>query len=381
MTSRPAPITRLPDSAGGSGRARWWAVAIVAVVLLGVGIAAQLMSRQPSTIPGHPDNSRGNGAMAVTRILAAHGVDVRVSVRTDATLEQASETIAIVDPGRLTPEQFERITGLGTDLVLLDAGGLAEDPSAATSGLVRAGHAAAGTVAADCSDPDAVAAGSIAAGGPVFTGPDGAMECFPVANAGGALMVRWQQDGRSITVIPREVALNRSLAEAGNAALALRVLGTGSELTWMVASTDDPTGESAAPADPLTLLWTAAGILALALAWWQIPRFGRLAVEPLPVTVPASETVSGRGALYRRHRDVPHAARALRAGATGRMADRIGLAPGAGRAEVAGRIGALTGRPPAAIAAVLYGPPPTDAAGLSTLAHALDILESEVHHR
>ncbi len=360
-----------------NGRARQrWAVGIVAVLLVGVAVAGAFAAGRPSNLPAHPDNPRPQGAMALTRLLEEHGVRVTLSQRTSSTVESPPDVLAIVDPGLLSDEQFAELAALGTDLVLLDAAG--GRPGTATEGLESTGHAARSPVAAECSFEHARAAGEITAAGPTFTGPPGAQVCFPAGEDGG-LVAHWREGGRSITVIPREVALNGGLAETGNAALALRVLGAGEELTWMLASADDTSGVAAD--EPLTLLWTAAAILAVALAWWQIPRFGRLAVEPLPVTVPAAETVLARGALYRRHRDVPHAARALRLGALRRIGERLRLPASASREEVLAAIAASTGRPAAALAEVFYGEPPTDTRTLSALAHALDTTESEVHRR
>ena len=49
-------------------------------------------------------------------------------------------------------------------------------------------------------------------------------------------------------------------------------------------------------------------------------------VEPLPVVVKAIETTQARGRLYRKARDRPHAAEALRQATRTRAATRLGLA-------------------------------------------------------
>src|SRR5690606_41722785 len=53
-------------------------------------------------------------------------------------------------------------------------------------------------------------------------------------------------------------------------------------------------------------------VVVVLLAWWQGRRLGPLVTEPLPVVVRASETVEGRGRLYRSRRARDRAAEALR---------------------------------------------------------------------
>jgi len=119
-------------------------------------------------------------------------------------------------------------------------------------------------------------------------------------------------------------------------------------------------------------------VLTGVLAWWRARRLGRLVTEPLPVTVRASETTLGRGRLYRRARSRGHAAAALRAGAASRMALRVGLPRSAGATAVIDGVAGATHRTTADVAALIYGPPPSDDANLLRLAGQLDKLESEV---
>ncbi len=80
-------------------------------------------------------------------------------------------------------------------------------------------------------------------------------------------------------------------------------------------------------------LWLAVVLLA---ALWNGRRIGPLVAENLPVVVRASETVEGRGRLYRSRRARDRAADALRTAALQRLLPRLGLgvdtAPGGGRA-------------------------------------------------
>src|SRR5665647_2284492 len=111
--------------------------------------------------------------------------------------------------------------------------------------------------------------------------------------------------------------------------------------------------------------------------WWCWPSPSGVAAGS--VTVRAAETTLGRGRLYRRARSRGHAGAALRAGTARRAAARVGLPRSAGATDVIDALARATGRPIEQVAGLLYGPPPTDDAGLLQLARQLDELESEVH--
>jgi hypothetical protein len=113
-------------------------------------------------------------------------------------------------------------------------------------------------------------------------------------------------------------------------------------------------------------------------------------VEPLPVVVRAAEAVEGRSRLYQRAQARDRAAEALRSGALARMVPRLSIdsfrgaepSPEAVVAAVASR----SGRSDAGVRTVLFGPPPTDDAGLVALADSLDsivrdTLDPEVPHQ
>ena len=68
-------------------------------------------------------------------------------------------------------------------------------------------------------------------------------------------------------------------------------------------------------------------LVVLLLALWKGRRLGPLVAEQLPVVVRASETVEGRGRLYRSRRAGDRAADALRTATLQRMMPRLGLGP------------------------------------------------------
>jgi hypothetical protein len=129
--------------------------------------------------------------------------------------------------------------------------------------------------------------------------------------------------------------------------------------------------------------WALAAQLLLAavgLALWRARRLAVPVAEPLPVVVRSAETVSGRGRLYHRAGARQAALDALRAGALARMqpALRSQLPPDATPAQVVAAVADRSGWPPEQVAAVLYGPAPTDDPGLTDAVTALDALARAV---
>jgi hypothetical protein len=123
--------------------------------------------------------------------------------------------------------------------------------------------------------------------------------------------------------------------------------------------------------------WTGLGLLFLAAVLYalaQARRLGPPVSEPLPVAVRASETVEGRGRLYRRAKARDSALDTLRTFALQRLRPALGLPPEASLAEVVASVVARTGRPADEVDAILAGATPADDAELVALAHQLDDL-------
>lgn len=393
----------LGDGTTTAGRARsrwrrWRLLVVIALIATTVALAAALPEPQTSTVALAPDNPSDGGARAVAQILERQGVDIAY-VRSSAEATAAATagtTLLVTGSALLFGDQVDAIAATEADLVLLDPDDflLGAVTDAATVAAVAprdpgpAGTPAAPPLVARCDDPDAVAAGSIVASGAGYVArTDAATVCFPGSDpeVGAYLVV--DERGRRVTAIGDATVLtNAHLAEEGHAALVLRALGRHDQLVWYVPSSVD-FGQAPASGPGLTdLLPPWAGALALQLllvaavaAVWRARRLGPLVTEPLPVTVRAAETTRGRGRLYRRSRSYGHAAAALRAAAASRSAARVGLPASAGAAAVIDALARATGRSTDDVAALLYGPPPTDDAGLALLARRLDDLESEVH--
>lgn len=371
-------------------RSRWrrlrWPLTVVLIIVL-VGVAAALMRPRTSAEPFAPDNPSPDGARALAEVLRSQGVMVDY-VRTSAEAVAGAErgtTLLVSGTWLLTEEQARQIAATEADLVLAEP-----EPwnlALITDALDTGFTSSTGPVEAGCADPDAQAAGSIRSNGYglVALSPD-VVICFGSAQdpSSGAYAVVDDGGRRIVAFDDQGLLSNERFDEDGTAALMLRTLGHHEHLTWYLPSTGD-TGQATGPGvGDLLPSWTgplAAQLLVLvaALAVWRGRGLGRVVTEPLPVTVRAAETTLGRGRLYRRSRSRGHAAAALRAGTARRAAARLGLPRTAGATDVIDALTRATGRSTEQVAGLLYGPPPTDDAGLLQLARQLDELESEVH--
>ena len=388
----PAPTH--PAPAGGAPRGaralRWWrrrrfeilVVAAFAVLLLLAYAATDRTSARPLA----PDNPAPAGARAAAELLRAQGV----SVREATTLAQVGQlagpesTVLVTDVRLLSAAQRDELLGTGADLVVVGATyGSLEGLGAP---VAPSGAGSAEPIQARCADPDAAAASRLAfSRGSVTAEPgSGVVVCFPVGEDGAGGYAVWDHGDQTVRYLAdARVMSNEHLALDGNAALTLRMLGHHEDLVWYLPSAlDESAGiDDAVPAVPVTaqlvlvMLAVAAAVLALARG----RALGPVVTEVMPVVVRSAETTRGRGRLYRRSRAYDHAAAALRAGTASRLARHLGLPRSADADSLVGAVARATGRDPAEVGALLYGPPPTGDAALLALSATLDTLESEVH--
>lgn len=235
-------------------------------------------------------------------------------------------------------------------------------------------------------DPDQVAA---APASPPRTGdePATASEATRAAGAAGAYLRLPATASRPETVIlgRADVLTNAGVLDDDGAAIALRTLRHSPRLVWFTAGADAEPVLTEAKAAPVVPAWfvPALAVLAgaaLALCLWRGRRLGRLAREPLPVVVPAVETLRARAQLYARAHDPQAALRLLQDGAIRRLRRRLALPPHAATSVVAQAAAGAAGRDVDEVLALLTETVTTDPQ-LATSAAALRRLEREVSPR
>ena len=321
---------------GRSSRGRrvggWIAIVIVLVLVGGIGVVLAGLSQWAQRDALDPDSAGPNGARALAQILREQGIEVVVARDRAAVRDALSPgaTLVLQDMPALSDAGVRTVSEGFDDVVLIE-------PRARTLRLLLPGSSPAGfaadqAVAPGCDLPEAERSGSVAPGAVYQPGSD-VEACYPSADAYGLLLS--EDRGRRVSAVDgRTLFANQSLAENGNAALAVNLMGRHPLVVWYVPGagdtdvTGDPTlGDLTPPwVSPVIVLLLVAGIVA---GVWRGRRFGPLVPERLPVTVRASETTEGRARLYARSRDAVHALDQLRISALGRLSRVLSLGPAA----------------------------------------------------
>lgn len=208
----------------------------------------------------------------------------------------------------------------------------------------------------------------------------------PVTVCYGGALVRYHDGPRTVTVVGAgDFMTNSRLLKEGNAALAMNLAGAAPRVIWYApqhfessSSGDGKLSDLVPPQVRWIVLQLCLVVALLAVA--QARRLGPLVAESLPVVVRASETVEGRGRLYRSRRARGRAAGALRTATLGRLLPRLGLNTAAPPQAVAAAVAARCGTAADSAGHILFGPPPVTDAELVHLAHQLDDIERQVAH-
>ena len=373
-------------------RSRWqalrWPLAAVAVVLL-AGVALVAIQPRVTSTPYSPEAVGAEGARALAQVLAAQGVTIETVATSRAAVAAAGPgtTLLVAQAYLLDDAQVARLAAGGPDLVVLEP--RPDQTETLTDGALTLVGASVPDepLAARCEDPDAAAAATAVGGRAAVTAlDDRATVCFRIGEHGLHGTVTAAERRVDVLDAP-EIVTNDRIDEAGNAALALRLLGRHEHLVWYLPQPGGDAVETAAATAPGAVLpdWTTpvallALLTVLVAAAWRARGLGPVVSEPLPVVVRAGETTRGRGRLYRRGRARGRAAAALRAGTASRVAAAVGLPRTASPGDVVEAIAHVTGRDRDRVTPLLYGPPPADDPALLALARALADLEREVHH-
>ncbi|MBK5307442.1 MAG: DUF4350 domain-containing protein [Frankiaceae bacterium] len=346
----------------------------LALVLTGIALWAYAATGPGGSLD--PAAYDPEGAHAIAALLEERGVSVQRVETAETVTGSEGTTVFVPVADALTEAELEQVAQLGTRLVVV--------------GATDARLAALGVDATDATDVDveprspacvlrpAVVAGDVDLGGITYVSTGEATECY--ATSGRATLVR----AGDVTLLgAADLFTNDRLARRGNAALALGLLGTGTDVQWLLPRPGARSVDADRSLNDLVPWWLKlAGFQLLVVmgvvALWRARSLGPVVSEPLPVIVRAAESVEGRSRLYRASRSRPTAAEALRAGARDRLARRLGLGPETSRPGMVSAVVAHIGGDPVALDALLYGAAPTDDDALVVLADDLDILIMEV---
>ena len=362
--------------------ARW--VLLALAVIVGVATLASYLTAPRPGGPMDPESTSPEGARALVTILREHGVDV-IAAGDIAAVENAArpDTLILVAQTFYLFEDdlLSRLASLPGDRLLIAP--VSRTREALAPEVKIGGTTTFGDSKPDCDLREATRAGAVQLGlGDAYE----AAGDVPVTRCYGGALVRYIHDGREVTVVSAsDFMTNSGLLKQGNAALAMNLAGSHPRLIWYAPQHSEAGAESGGSARitdliPDQVIWVVLQLCLVValLALWKGRRIGPLVAERLPVVVRASETVEGRGRLYRSRRARDRAADALRTAALQRMMPRIGLGHDAEPPAVVTAVAERCGSSPQAVAHILFGPPPASDPDLVNLAHELDNIERQV---
>ncbi|MDJ0386423.1 DUF4350 domain-containing protein [Streptomyces sp. G-G2] len=387
-----ASTSTAPGAALLRRRARGFLIAIAVLVVAGITLASLRTGQTHGSLdPRSPDRT---GSRAVAQLLKQRGVTTRVVTTAAEAAEAAGPgTTLLVTAPDLLGAQRRPVLRTAMDLaggrtVLIEPTGTALPDL--TPGVHVKGTSREKTLAPACPLPAATAAGRTATGGGTRYTTDlpRAVSCYPSQGHPTLLVLPGAHGGDTVVLGSERILLNESLADEGNAALALQLLGTRGELVWYLPSpADSLDGQDEQQKSFFELIpagwgWALLQLTAAALlaALWRARRLGPLVTERLPVVVRASETTEGRARLYRKAGARDRACAVLREATRQRLATLLGVPP-AHAQDPAALLPAVADRvadPARDLPGLLFGPTPTDDAALVALADHLDALEREV---
>jgi Domain of unknown function (DUF4350) len=370
---------------------RAWIV-IAAALVLGALLLLAIQGdalRPPGPTLG-ADNAGPAGSKALVEVLRDHGVDVVEAGTADDAVAAARRgaTVLLYDEfAVLDADRLDELSAASERLVVAE-------PAFATLEAIGPGVRLAGAASGPLDDVacDATAAeraGELSDGQRLLTIDDDAAAagwegCFRDGELGYALVTGPGASGGEVALMAATTVFeNEHVDEAGNAALAIGLLGASDELVWYLPGPGDADGAEAPSLAELTPGWVSP-VMVLAIAVviaagvWQGRRFGPLVVERLPVQVPAGETSQGRARLYARSAARRHALDQLRIGAIGRIAAVLKLPRSAPVDAIADAAAGATGRDAASVARLLVDAVPAGDRELVDLAAELERLEQDV---
>ncbi|WP_329457581.1 DUF4350 domain-containing protein [Streptomyces sp. NBC_01497] len=368
-------------------------ILLALALLLSAGIAVAAIGSGDQHGRLDPRSADPRGSRAVAELLKQHGiaVDVVTTLHGAASAAGADTTLLVTTPDLLSEAQqrtlHASLARSGGRTVLLGAGP-ASVPVLAP-GISTSRPTALSALSPRCGLAAARGAGTADTGGERYVTrlPD-SDSCYPVDGLPTLVRTTNAHAGDTVVLGSADILYNDHLGKRGNAALALRLVGSRPHLVWYLPSlSDDTATDSGGESTFLDLippgwLWGFLQLLIAAVlaAVWRARRLGPLVTERLPVAVRAAEATEGRARLYRTTRSRDRAAAVLRAATRERLAPLLGVHPADAHTPET-LTPAVSARLPGAdldLPFLLFGPEPDDDIGLVRLADQLDALEREV---
>ncbi|MGE5831029.1 MAG: DUF4350 domain-containing protein [Micromonosporaceae bacterium] len=390
-------------------RRRWVRVVTPFLALALVGTVTLIAHADQTPDLGDPGtlSPLGEGADGSSRLAArlqAAGVAVERVTGAEAAMVatgRADTTVFVPTPDFVNPRFVDRVAAAPGRhrVVVVEPGLLTTLLWSVPIGRTASARWATGVIEPDCTDPTATQAGRAALARVRYLADAATTRaCY----RGGLVGIQVRQT-EVIVVGASDPFRNGRIDEHGNEALAIGLLTGYPRVVWVdvhrieprirtevnlplpqyrrpTRSRGDDGGSplwGAFPAWLWAALALAAGVAVL-FAVGQARRLGPPVAEPLPVLVPAAETVTGRGRLYHRIRARPATLEALRAATRARLATVVSPTGPISTEELTSRLAQQLDRPESEVRAALFDPVPDTDADLVAAVARLDALRDAV---
>ena len=306
---------------------------LILAVLAAINIAAALIDALAPSPSGPPSSSyatKEHGLAAWAELAKRNGVRVRAlrDAPSEASLAGAG-TVAVMDAGRLTPDEARALRAFAERGGRVIAGG---EPRGWTAALLGVGEVpdwrddGPERVRRTAAAPETAGVTRVETAGDGRWEEDGVLE----GDDGSLLIVRDVGEGRVALLADTSPLQNRLLDQDDNAALALSLTGRG-PLTF-VESVHGYGPQSGLAALPARFGWALIGLLLAALVFMfaRGRRLGPPEPERRELAPPRRAYVDSLAATMARGRERERAVAPVRAEARRRLARRAGLGEDAG---------------------------------------------------
>jgi hypothetical protein len=364
-------------------RRTWRWIVLILLTIAAVGAASAYLTAPRPGGRMDPASTGPEGAHALVALLRSYGVEVVVTGNVDdATHAAGPDTLLLIAQTQLVTDEalLRELAGTPADLLLVEPTSRAR---AALAPVLRSSGISKLDSRPNCPLREAIRAGSVQFG-PSNTYTAAANRA--VTSCYDGILVRYRDGNRTITVVgDTGFMTNGGLLRAGNTALAMNLAGDRARVVWYAPQRIESKKAGAATIfdlipDNVTWMVWQLWLVVLLLALWKSRRVGPLVADDIPVVVRASETVEGRGRLYRSRRARDRAAQALRTATLQRLLPRLGLGANAAPWAIVIAVAQRSRADPQSLYHILFGPSPATDSDLVHLAHALDDIERQVTH-
>ena len=373
------------------GRSAGLWLVLVAVLLMASAAITLTSAERDERRSGHYDSFAADGTHAYAKLLEDHGAKLKKTDNFDTAVEAAAKpdtTVVVINPDDISVDSRQKMTAAaqkGGHVILsapYDMGGWGNtihptEEFAAPDDFAESREPA-------CDYPTARKAGPVSAPfNHYYSTQKDSVKCYyrPDMGKQASGLVQAPVGKGTMTVMGNSSWIaNDQIALHGNASLVMGLVADADSVVLFWPNPNDFIDSDIQETQDFVPQWVYfavlwIGVLTLVALLWRGRRFGPLAAEHLPVTVPAKETVTGHAGLLQRAGARPEALRPIQQAATITLARKLSVPTSAPAEDVCRAVAAKLGESPQRIEHLLLHAEPKSDAELVSLAQAISELE------